>query len=157
MDATHASDVAEQLVAREQRARMPIRSATKQDQVEDRQLNRIALREVAHEQLLILVRHLLDVIEVRDIDRVDGGGRELGADLGEELGFEERVVGVCEARGTARPSAKKISHFEKSRVSSGAMEGGRRAAARVLGSEPPETATLKVPCLLMPEFWAWTT
>lgn len=91
--------LAQQLMAREQRASMPIRPAAEQDQVEDRQLDGVALRKVAHEELLVLVRHLLDVIEMRDIDGVDGRGAELGGDLVEELGFQERVVAVCVVEG----------------------------------------------------------
>lgn len=88
-------------MAREQRARMPIWSTAKQDEVEDGQLDGVALGEVADEELLVLVCHFLDVIEVRDIDGVDGGGAELGGDLVEEFRFQQRVVavGVVEGHG----------------------------------------------------------
>lgn len=60
------------------------------------------------------------------------------------------------SRGTALSSAKKISHLEKWIMSSGPLDGPSKAAARVLGREPPETAILKASWRARPAVWACT-
>ena len=75
----------EKRVAGEQTACVAVGSAAQKEQVEDGQLDRVAAREGADEQLLILVGQFLGVVQVFRVDRMDGRLAQVGGDLVKQL------------------------------------------------------------------------
>lgn len=86
--------LAQELVAGEQTARVPIRTTAQQDQVEDGRLDRVLAGETRHERLLVLVGQFLRVVEVLDVDGVDGRCALFAGDLIEEVFLQKAVVAV---------------------------------------------------------------
>jgi hypothetical protein len=74
---------------------MPVRAHAKQDEVEAREGDGVLAGELRHELLLVLVRDLFQVVELRGVDGVDLLARDAGSrDLGEQALVDNSVVGV---------------------------------------------------------------
>lgn len=90
--------LAQEGVAGEEGAGVAVGTAAEEEEVEDGEADRVAAGEAGDEDLLVAVGDLLEVVEVGDVDGVDGG-LLVGGELVEELGLEEGVVGVGVVEG----------------------------------------------------------
>lgn len=114
-------------MSREQTAGMSIGPAAQQQQIEDGQLDAIPRGEAVHEELLVLIGQLLDVIQLRDVDGVHDGLAHVGGDLVEQLGLQEAVVGVGVVEGHgALVGEEDLPLVELDRVFGGAGRGQER-------------------------------
>lgn len=88
--------LAEQSVAREERAGVTIGAAAQEDEIEGGQLDTVLGGKLAHQILLVEVCQFLRVViaNVLLVDGVDDRGAELGGDLGDELVVQQAVVAV---------------------------------------------------------------
>jgi hypothetical protein len=85
---------AQEIGAGEQATGVAVGTASKKEQVEERQLDAVACSENADQSLLVLVGQLLHVVEVLDVDGVHLGRAQLGGYLVQELLLHQLVVAV---------------------------------------------------------------
>lgn len=115
--------LAQELVAREQTARVAVGATTEQDQIKDGRLDRVLAGEARHERLLVLVGQLLSVVEVFEVDGVDGRRALSTGDLVEEVLLQEAVVAVFVVKGHGPLVGEKDLPFRKLRAGFGVFVG----------------------------------
>ncbi|KAI6766653.1 hypothetical protein HG531_011875 [Fusarium graminearum] len=135
-------DLAEQLVAREERAGMSVGSASEKEEVEDGQTNRIAAGEASNKSLLVLVGKFLRVVQVLGVDGMNGRLLILG-ELVQKLLLQKSIVGVfvVERYGTL-VSEKDFPTCEIDDIV-GTGRGGQEGLGECLGQRTTRDANLE--------------
>ena len=165
LDVRHPAIVLRQeLVSREERGRVAVGADAEEDEVKDGEARRVPLGELLDELLLVRVRELLEVVQLRLVDRVDVVARD--GHFGEERVEREFVVGIFMVEGhDAFVGVEDVPMWGRVDRKEGCM-GERRVtchlshctpgletrAVSVLGRDPPEMATVNLLRLSMDSF-----
>jgi hypothetical protein len=125
-------DFTEQFMAREKRAGVSVGSAAEEEEVEDRQTDRVAAGEAGNECLLVLVGKFLQVVQVFCVDGVHGGLLVLG-DLVQKFLLEKGIVGVFVVEGHSALICKEDFPALEIDDIVGARRGGQEGLGERLG------------------------
>ena len=86
-----------ELMSREERSRVSIRSHSKKNQIKDGEAGGILLGKFADELFFVSIGKLLQIVEKRRIDGMDVGLRD--RDVGKQMGGARRVIGIGVIKG----------------------------------------------------------